>query len=120
MKVARIPHPGRILLDEYMVPFEISQNELARTLEVSPRRINEIVLGKRAITADTALRLETIFGKPALYWMTLQAEYDLDQALLAPEARHKKLPAPKRTRAQRRHDAFRYEPQQGVKVDDVE
>lgn len=63
-----------------MQPFWISQNELARVIGVPPRRINEIVLGKRAISPDTALGLEDVFCLPAMYWLTLQARYDLASA----------------------------------------
>ena len=73
-------HPGKTLLDQYMQPNTLSQNKLARALGVPPRRINEIILGKRAITADTALRLGVYFGNSASYWMHIQAEYDLNLA----------------------------------------
>jgi addiction module HigA family antidote len=73
-------HPGKTLLDQYMQPNKLSQNKLARALGVPPRRINEIILGKRAITADTALRLGIYFGNSASYWMHIQAEYDLNLA----------------------------------------
>jgi addiction module HigA family antidote len=72
-------HPGEILLEEFLKPMEISQNRLAREIGVSPRRINEIVLGKRAITADTALRLARYFGVSESFWMGLQADYDLEE-----------------------------------------
>lgn len=71
-------HPGEILLEEFLVPMGLSQNRLARDLGVSPRRINEIILGKRAITADTALRLARYFKMSAEFWMGLQMEYELD------------------------------------------
>lgn len=71
-------HPGEILLEEFLVPMELSQNKLACDLGVSPRRINEIVLGKRAITADTALRLARYFKMSPEFWMGLQMEYELD------------------------------------------
>ena len=73
-------HPGEILLEEFLTPMEISQNALARAVAVPPRRINEIVLGKRAITADTALRLARFFGTSEQFWMGLQADYDLEEA----------------------------------------
>ena len=73
-------HPGRILLEQYMKPQGLSQNALARELGVPPRRINEIILGKRGISADTALRLAQHFGNPARYWMELQADFDLQEA----------------------------------------
>jgi addiction module HigA family antidote len=73
-------HPGEVLFEEFMLPMKISQNELGRALGVSPRRINEIVHGKRGITADTALRLARYFGSSAQFWMGLQADYDLETA----------------------------------------
>ena len=80
MKKQRGAHPGRILHEQFMKPAGLSQNALARELGVPPRRINEIILGKRGITADTALRLAKHFGNPARYWMELQADYDLEEA----------------------------------------
>lgn len=73
-------HPGEVLSQEFLVPMEISQNRLARSIGVPPRRINEIVLGKRAITADTALRLAHYFGTSEQFWMALQASFDLEEA----------------------------------------
>jgi len=73
-------HAGEILLEEFMIPFGISQNSLAKSLKVTPRRINEIVNRKRAITADTALRLSKFFGNSAEFWMNLQNRYELDVA----------------------------------------
>jgi addiction module HigA family antidote len=73
-------HPGEILLEEFLKPLGISQNRLGRDLGVSPRRINEIIHGKRIITADTALRLSRFFGTSAEFWLGLQADYDLDMA----------------------------------------
>lgn len=70
-------HPGEILREEFMKPRDLSQNALARALNVPPRRINEIVLEKRSITADTALRLARFFGTSAEMWTGLQADYDL-------------------------------------------
>ncbi len=70
-------HPGEILREEFMNPRELSQNALARGLKVPPRRINEIVMEKRSITADTALRLARYFGTTAELWAGLQADYDL-------------------------------------------
>lgn len=72
-------HPGEILLEEFLVPMGISQNALARALGVPPRRVNEIVLGKRGVTADTALRLSRAFGTSEGFWMGLQADYDLEE-----------------------------------------
>jgi addiction module HigA family antidote len=73
-------HAGEILLEEFMKPLGISQNALARALNVTPRRINEIVNRKRAITADTALRLSRFFGNSAEFWLNLQKKYDLEVA----------------------------------------
>lgn len=73
-------HPGEILLEEFLKPMNLSQNALARALGVPPRRINEIVLGKRSITADTALRLAKAFGTSIQFWMGLQDEYDSREA----------------------------------------
>ena len=71
-------HPGEILYTEFMKPLNLSQNRLARELGVAPRRINEIVHGKRAITADTAMRFSRFFGTSAQFWLNLQAEYEID------------------------------------------
>jgi addiction module HigA family antidote len=73
-------HPGEVLLEEFLVPMGISQNLIAREIGVPPRRINEIVHGKRAVTADTALRLARYFGTSEEFWMGLQADYDLEEA----------------------------------------
>ena len=72
-------HPGEILLEEFLIPMGVSQNALARAIGVPPRRINEIVLGKRGITADTALRLSRAFGTSEGFWIGLQADYDLEK-----------------------------------------
>jgi len=72
-------HPGEVLREEFLVPLGLSQNRLARELGVPPRRINEIALEKRAITADTALRLALFFGTSESFWMSLQADYDLER-----------------------------------------
>ena len=71
-------HPGEILLEEFLKPMELSQNQLARDVGVSPRRVNEIVLGKRALTADTALRLACYFKMSPKFWLGLQMDYELD------------------------------------------
>jgi addiction module HigA family antidote len=71
-------HPGEILMEEFLKPMGISQNKLARAIGVPPRRINEIVLEKRSVSADTALRLAQYFGTSAKFWMGLQSDYDLD------------------------------------------
>ena len=73
-------HAGEILLEEFMQPYGLSQNALAKALHVTPRRINEIVNAKRSITADTALRLARFFGNSAEFWMNLQNRYDLEVA----------------------------------------
>ena len=78
-KIAPI-HPGEILNEEFLKPMGISQNKLGKDLGVSPRRINEIVHGKRSVTADTALRLSVYFGNSASFWLGLQMDYDLDIA----------------------------------------
>lgn len=71
------PHPGEILLEEFLRPMDVSQNAIARAVGVPPRRINEIVLGKRGITADTDLRLARYFGLSEGFFLGLQADYDL-------------------------------------------
>ena len=71
-------HPGEVLQEEFLKPMGISQNRLALKISVPARRINEIVLGKRRITADTALRLAQYFGTTAKFWLGLQTDYDLD------------------------------------------
>jgi antitoxin HigA-1 len=73
-------HPGEILLLEFLEPMELSQYALAKATGVPPRRINEIVLGKRGISADTALRLGRYFGMEPQFWLNLQSRYDLDVA----------------------------------------
>jgi len=73
-------HPGEVLLEEFLKPMGLSQNKLALSLGVHPRKINEIVLGKRRITAETALRLARYFGTSPQFWLGLQADYDLDVA----------------------------------------
>ncbi|MCH7539782.1 MAG: HigA family addiction module antidote protein [Proteobacteria bacterium] len=73
-------HPGEILLEEFLKPMELSQYRLAKSIHVPPRRINEIVQRKRAISADTALRLGRYFGTTAAFWLNLQARYDLEVA----------------------------------------
>ncbi len=80
MKKLKPVHPGEVLFEEFLEPKGISQNQLGRDLSVSPRRINEIIHGKRSITADTALRLAVYFGNSASFWMGLQMDYDLEVA----------------------------------------
>jgi addiction module HigA family antidote len=71
-------HPGEILLEEFLHPLGISQYRLAKEINVPPRRINEIIHGKRAVSADTALRLSRYFGLSERFWINLQARYDLE------------------------------------------
>lgn len=71
-------HPGEVLLEEFLKPLGLSQHRLALEIGVDPRRINEIVLGKRSVTANTALRLGRYFGTSAEFWLGLQSQYDLD------------------------------------------
>lgn len=82
MKTKTLPniHPGEILLEDFLLPMNVSQNALARATGVPPRRINEMVLGKRGVTADTALRLAVAFGTSEGFWLGLQADYDLEEA----------------------------------------
>ena len=80
-RVKLVPiHPGEILSEEFLKPMDLSQNRLALALGVPARRINEIVLGKRGISADTALRLSAYFGNSADFWLGIQMDYDLDTA----------------------------------------
>jgi antitoxin HigA-1 len=85
MKTKTLPnsHPGEILFEEFLLPMNVSQNALARATGVPPRRINEIVLGKRGVTADTALRLAVAFGTSEGFWLGLQADYDLEEVCAA-------------------------------------
>ena len=71
-------HPGEILLEEFLIPMQLSQNKIATDIGVPPRRINEIVHGKRRVTADTALRLAHYFKMSPQFWLGLQMDYDLD------------------------------------------
>jgi len=73
-------HPGEVLMQEFLRPMGLSQNRLALAIGVHPRRINEIVLEKRGITADTALRLSRFFGTTAQFWLGLQKDFELDVA----------------------------------------
>ena len=73
-------HPGEVLAEEFLKPMNLSQHRLALRIGVDPRRINEIVLGKRRVTADSALRLARFFGNSPQFWMGLQSDYDLDVA----------------------------------------
>ena len=76
-------HPCEILLEEFLNPLGISQNRLAREIRVPPRRVNEIVLGKRGISPDTAIRLARYFGTSERFWLGLQMDFDLEQARAA-------------------------------------
>ncbi|OGL46272.1 MAG: addiction module antidote protein, HigA family [Candidatus Schekmanbacteria bacterium RBG_13_48_7] len=80
MNIKKIPpiHPGEILLEEFLKPMSLSQNRLANDIGVAPRRINEIIHGKRRITADTAIRLAYYFKMSPQFWLGLQMDYDLD------------------------------------------
>jgi addiction module HigA family antidote len=71
-------HPGEILLEDFLKPLGLSQNELARSINVAPRRINEIVLGKRGITADTSTRLGRFFGLSVDFWLKIQIKFELE------------------------------------------
>jgi antitoxin HigA-1 len=89
-------HPGEVLLEEFLEPLGLSQNALARALSVPPRRINEIVLGKRSLTADTALRLARYFGTSERFWIGLQADFDLEETRRAVGRRIEKEVRPRR------------------------
>ncbi|MEJ2588232.1 MAG: HigA family addiction module antitoxin [Deltaproteobacteria bacterium] len=80
MNTKKLPpiHPGEILIEDFLAPMGISQYRLAKDMSVPPRRINEIVHGKRSITADTALRLGKFFNMSPQFWMNLQTRYDLE------------------------------------------
>jgi addiction module HigA family antidote len=80
MKRDKLPpvHPGEVLLEEFLKPLAISQYRLAKDISVPPRRVNEIVLHKRSISADTALRFSRFFGTSAEFWLNLQSQFDLD------------------------------------------
>jgi addiction module HigA family antidote len=88
-------HPGEVLLEEFLKPMNLSQNRVALAIGVPPRRINEIVLGKRSLSADTALRLGRYFGVSAQFWLGLQMVYDLDVAADSLEKRLKKEVKPR-------------------------
>jgi len=87
-------HPGEILREEFLLPMGVSQYRLAKEIGVSPRRINEIVHGKRAISADTALRLSRYFGMSERFWINLQGRYDIEveKDLLADRLDHEVRP----------------------------
>jgi addiction module HigA family antidote len=123
MKNAKLPpiHPGEVLLEEFLKPLAISQYRLAKGISVPPRRVNEIVLHKRSVSADTALRLSRFFGTSAEFWLNLQSQYDLDVegdrlggrleaevVKFAPRSAHaKEKPHLKTTRAASRVSAMR-------------
>ena len=94
-------HPGEVLLEEFIKPLNLSQNRLAIEIGVDARRINEIVLGTRSVTADTALRLARYFGVSPQFWLGLQAEYDLDiaQDMLGDRLEREVRPRPMSTAA---------------------
>ena len=83
-------HPGEVLMEDFLKPLGLSQYRLAKDIHVLPRRVNEIVLGKRGITADTALRLARYFGTTPEVWLNLQAQYELDHARMAAGPNHRK------------------------------
>ena len=80
-------HPGEMLLEEFIKPFEITPTELARRLDVSYPRLNEIIKGRRSVTPNTALRLSQVLGMSADFWLGLQQDWDLWQAMNSPEAK---------------------------------
>ena len=77
-KILKPIHPGEVLAEDFMKPLGLTQYRVAKEIGVPPRRINEIVMGKRAITPETALRLERFFGWPAQVWLNLQSRYDME------------------------------------------
>jgi addiction module HigA family antidote len=87
-------HPGEILMEEFLLPLKLSQNRLAIAIGAAPRRINEIAIRKRSVTADTAIRLSRYFGNSPQFWLGLQMDYDLDVA-----AEHFEQLNPKRIRS---------------------
>jgi len=93
-------HPGEMLLEEFLKPLGLQQNQAAQELGISVNRLNEIILGKRGITADTALRLEDRFQMPAQFWMHLQADWDLQTAIKkrGPRRRPRKQAPPRAPR----------------------
>jgi len=94
VKKLKSVHPGEVLLEEFLKPMDLSQNRLALAIGVPPRRINDIVLGKRTITADTALRLGRYFSMSPQFWLGLQMDYDLDVTADNLEKRLKKKVKP--------------------------
>lgn len=99
----RVPvHPGEILREEFAVPYKLSQVELAERLDISRRRVNELLTEKRGVTADTAVRLAKLFGTSAQFWMNLQATYDLVVALKKTDTRSVKPISSKERKAAER------------------
>ena len=96
-------HPGEMILEEFVKPLELTQTELARCLDVSYPRLNEIIKGKRSVTPDTALRLSRVLGMPADFWLGLQQDWDLWHAMNSSEAKQidrlKALPGDKHSLA---------------------
>jgi addiction module HigA family antidote len=80
MKKIPLTHPGEILYEDFLKPMKISQYRLAKDINVAPRRINEIIHGKRSVTADTALRLARYFGMSPEFWLAMQSDFDLETA----------------------------------------
>ena len=99
-------HPGEMLLEEFLKPLGLKQTEVAQELRISGNRLNELILGKRGITADTALRLQDRFRMPAQFWMHLQADWDLQTAI---RARQKVAPRQRVRRGTRKRAARRRE-----------
>jgi addiction module HigA family antidote len=91
MKRLKNVHPGEILVEEFLGPLNISQNKLARDINVPPRRINEIVHGNRSITADTDLRLSRALGTSEGFWLGLQADYDIEEKKIKLAAQLEKI-----------------------------
>ncbi|MBI3540792.1 MAG: HigA family addiction module antidote protein [Deltaproteobacteria bacterium] len=91
-KMLKPIHPGEILDEEFLKPMKVSQSKLARNIDVPHRRVNEIVLGKRNITPDTAMRFSAYFGTTAEFWMNLQATYDLRLLQRSQRTRYSKIP----------------------------
>lgn len=88
LSMTRAPtHPGEMLLEEFLIPLNMTQVECAERLGVSYPRLNEIIKGRRGVTPDTALRLERLFGSSAGFWLNLQKDYDLYQAMRSPAAK---------------------------------
>ncbi len=101
-------HPGEILLEEFLSPMNISQNKLARDIDVPPRRINEIVHGKRAVTADTDLRLSKALGTSEGFWLGLQSDFDLEKQKSIIKAKLKKIhPSKSQGRSQKARNSYR-------------